>query len=271
MIKNNYAIIGGYDQISSSIFEHLKITYKDSIFINVSGKIKTKNNFYNFKIFEFEKIIKCLKYHNVTYLCIVGKVNRPNLENIKIDKILDNYISDIISIYKNGDDQLMKFVRSIFINEGFKIVTIKKINPNLYFCSDILHNNVVSKQDFLDIEKGRKILNSLSKYDNAQSIIVSNGYILGIEAVEGTDKLIERVIIEKNILKLKKKEGFLIKIPKKNQIDSIDPPVIGPKTIRLASKCNLNGIAINRNKTVIFNKKKVVQLIKEKKIKIYMI
>ena len=54
-----------------------------------------------------------------------------------------------------------------------------------------------------------------------------------------------------------------------NQINSIDPPVIGPNTINLANKCNLNGIAINKNKTVIFNIDKVVKLLKEKKMKIY--
>ena len=43
-----------------------------------------------------------------------------------------------------------------------------------------------------DINKGISVLNTLSKYDNAQSIVIVDGYILAIEAVEGTDSLIKR-------------------------------------------------------------------------------
>ena len=76
------------------------------------------------------------------------------------------------------------------------------------------------------------MLNDLSKYDNAQSIVCINGYIIAIEAAEGTDRFNEKnsYNIRKKIKQLNEnKAGLLIKIPKKNQSKLIDLPVIGPK------------------------------------------
>ena len=57
----------------------------------------------------------------------------------------------------------------------------------------------------------------------AQSIIVQNNLILGVEAAEGTDNLIMRCS------KYKKKgdKGILIKLSKYNQSSNLDVPVIG--------------------------------------------
>ena len=266
-----YAIIGGFDQLSSSVYDSACKINNKSIFINVSSiKIK-KKNIYNFKIYELEKIINFLKDKNVTNLCITGKVSRPNIDSIKVDKVLSLHMSVIMSAYKRGDDNLLKTIANIFISYDFNIVSIKKINKNFYFNNNYECSSDLSKQDFLDIKKGTSILNAISNFDNAQSIIVSNGYILGIEAVEGSDKLIKRVVAEKKILNLIMPQGFLIKLPKKNQIMNIDPPVIGPKTIKLISKCNLNGIAIDKNRTVIFQQEKVIQILRDKHLKMYFI
>ena len=73
------------------------------------------------------------------------------------------------------------------------------------------------ENDKKDKNKSIKLLNDLSKYDNAQSAVCINGYIMAIEAVEGTDSMLKRVIsIRKNLNQLDIKAGILTKIPKKN-------------------------------------------------------
>ena len=70
---------------------------------------------------------------------------------------------------------------------------------------------------------------------------------------------------------VKIKSGLLTKIPKKKQSKLVDLPVIGPKTIDLVYKANLNGIAINPKYTMVYNKDKVLKLAKLYKLKIYSI
>ena len=115
------------------------------------------------------------------------------------------------------------------------------------------------------------LLNKISKYDNAQAAVISNGYILGIEATEGTDQLLKRVASEKKKLNLISREGILIKISKINQSNIIDNPVIGPKTILNIAKANLNGIAIKKINTIVFDKAKTIKILNENKLNLYFI
>ena len=124
--------------------------------------------------------------------------------------------------------------------------------------------------DKKDISKSIKLLNDLSKYDNAQSIVCVNGYIIAIEAVEGTDSLLMRAAsIREKIKQIDNKAGLLIKIPKKNKSKLVDLPVIGVKTLKLVKKANLNGVAINPKYTIIHNKKNFLSFAYSNNLKIY--
>ena len=117
-----------------------------------------------------------------------------------------------------------------------------------------------------------KLLNDLSKYDNAQSIVCVNGYIIAIEAVEGTDQLLSRVYsVRKKLNQIGFKAGVLTKILKKNQSKLVDLPVIGLKTLKLIKKANLNAIAIRPSLTLVHNKGKFLDYARKNNLKIYKI
>tara|TARA_B100001093_G_scaffold355443_1_gene340039 strand:+ start:215 stop:1039 length:825 start_codon:yes stop_codon:yes gene_type:complete len=274
MKKNSIAFIGGYEPLTAKIFRNSKSKYLNSIFINLSSSDSFKEkNIFSLKAYEFLKIINLLKKFNIKDVCLIGKVNRPNLLNIKIDHVLAKYISQIMNEYKKGDGKTLNLILTILKNEGFKSKSLKSIDSSFYL--DLSEKEYIfndySNNDKYDISKGVSLLNTISKYDNAQSAVISNGYILGIEATEGTDMLLKRVASEKKKLKLNSKQGILIKISKINQSNIIDNPAIGPKTILNAVKANLNGIAIKKNNTIIFNKTKIIKLLKENKLNLYFV
>ncbi len=273
MKKNNIAFIGGYEPLTSEIFKNSKKKYSNSIFINLSSPITLKEkNIFSCKIYEFLKIINLLKKFSIKNVCLIGKVSRPNLSNIKIDHVLAKYISQIVDEYKKGDGKTLDLMLTILENEGFVTKSLKSIDSNFYFkSSDNDYIFEVGDNDQLDIEKGVSLLNKISKYDNAQAAVISNGYILGIEATEGTDLLLKRVALEKKRLKLNNREGILIKISKINQSNNTDNPVIGPKTVLNAIKANLNGIAIKKRNTIICNKAKTIRMLNENKLNLYFI
>jgi DUF1009 family protein len=135
---------------------------------------------------------------------------------LKIDNILKKYIKDLMASSKIGDGNILDTIINIFAKEGFITKSFTDIFPNEYLLD--IEFNKITNQDKNDIEKGVSILNSISKYDNAQSCVVSDGYILAIEAVEGTDKMISRIHSVKKKISRDLIEGCLIKIPKKIKI-----------------------------------------------------
>ena len=270
MSDNKVCVIGGYDLLAKAFYSELKKKENLSIFINVDHtKYVNRRGVFNFKIFELKKILQTLKENKISKLVFLGKINRPNLSDFKNDGIVENYLPLLVESFKKGDGNILSTVIKIFAQNGFSVLSPKKISKN-FFLSKAEIGSSINKNDKIDINKSIKILNALSKYDNAQSIIIVDGYIIAIEAAEGTDNLIKRTVnIRKYLNQLNKKSGFLTKIPKKNQSKLIDLPVIGPKTIKLILKANLRGIAINTKLTMIYKKTEFLKIINENDLRIY--
>ena len=270
-MKNNQplAIIGGYDMISKAFFKESKIFNNNSIFINLNNnKIKNKK-VYNLKIFQLKKIFETLKKNNIKNLLFLGKINRPNLSHIKNDGEIEKYISILLNSYQHGDGKILSSVLEIFIKNGFKIIAPGEVSKSFFFNTYEL-NELNFNKDVIDVDKSKKLLNEISKFDNAQAVVCISGYIIAIEAAEGTDNLLNRVFdVRKTLNQLKLKSGILTKIPKKNHSKLVDLPVIGLKTLRLIKKANLNGIAIYSKYTLVHEKIKVLQYAKKHDLKIY--
>ena len=81
---------------------------------------------------------------------------------------------------------------------------------------------------------------ALGALDIGQAVIVQQGHVLGVEAAEGTDRLIERCAG----LRLDGEGGVLVKIAKPGQERRIDLPTIGTATVAAAAAAGLRGIAV---------------------------
>ena len=263
------AIIGGYDMISKAFFIESKKMNSKSIFINLNNnKVKNKN-IYNYKIFQLNKIFETLKINKIKNLLFLGKINRPNLSQIKNDGEIEKYIPILLNSYQQGDGKILSSILEIFIQNGFYIIPPGEVSKSFFFNTDEL-DELNSNTDAIDIDKSKNLLNEISKFDNAQAVACISGYIIAIEAVEGTDNLLNRVIdVRKSLNQLKFKSGILTKLPKKNQSKLVDLPVIGLNTLRLIKKANLNGIAIDPKYTLVHEKIKVLQYAKKYDLKIY--
>ncbi len=270
-MKNSKPIclIGGYDALSKSFFKDLKRDNKSSIFINVNTKKDNSKNVFNIKIFQLKKILDLLTLFKIKEIIFLGKISRPDLSQFKNDGEIEKYIPILIKSFQKGDGNILSTVIQIFIDKGYRVISPNQINKDYFFGKDDF-NNQKSLSDLNDIKKSVQILNDLSKYDNAQSIVCINGYIIAIEAAEGTDNLLKRTVsIRTKLDQINSKSGILTKIPKKNHSKLIDLPVIGPKTINLLIKANLRGIALNSKYTMVYQKAKTLELIKRYELKIY--
>ena len=82
MKKSNIAFIGGYEPLTAEIFKNSTNKYSNTVFINLSSPISLKEkNIFSLKVYEFSKIINLLKKFDISDVCLIGKINRPNLCN----------------------------------------------------------------------------------------------------------------------------------------------------------------------------------------------
>ena len=215
MTKKNICIMGGYDDLSESFFKDLQKIKKKSIFLNFNKSKSKKKNIFNLEVYELKKILHILKLKNVSEIIFLGKISRPNLKNFKHDGEIDKFLPLLYNAYRKGDDYLLKSILNIFKQYGYLIRSPLDFN-NSYLLSKKDLKIIPDHRTKMDIKKGKDILIALSKFDNAQSVVIVDGYILAIEAAEGTDQMLKRVIeIRKKNKTINENKGVLVKIAKK--------------------------------------------------------
>jgi DUF1009 family protein len=110
-------------------------------------------------------------------------------------------------------------------------------------------------QSVADIERGLRIARAIGALDIGQAVVVQQGLVLGVEAVEGTDELLRRCAA----LRREGPGGVLVKVEKPGQERRADRPTIGHRTVVLAAETGLLGIAIEAEATIVLDRDEVIR------------
>lgn len=243
-----FGIIAGSGLLPISLADIFIKQGKDCYIAALEGEansISYKNYSHRFfKIGMIGSIINYFHKYNVKNILIVGGIKRPNLRSVKVDLVGSKLIARILKQKFLGDDTILTIIINFLEEYGFKIISSYDI---LTMNNKLIAETEPSEGDLTDIELGVKLLDSIGDIDVGQSVIVEDGYIIGIEASEGTDNLIKRCAS----LRKKATGGVLIKMMKNTQDVRIDLPTIGQETINNLAVYGYNGLAIQKNRVII--------------------
>jgi UDP-2,3-diacylglucosamine hydrolase len=114
-----------------------------------------------------------------------------------------------------------------------------------------------------DVALGFRIAKEVSRLDIGQSVVVKQGTVVAVEAFEGTDAAMERGG------RLGKGGVVLVKVSKPNQDFRFDVPVIGTRTLEQARDADVNVIACEARRTLLLDKKLVLEQAARWKISLY--
>lgn len=263
--KKKYAgdklgIFAGGGDLPRLIFKTLKEQKKDYIILALEGltpKDIVKNHPHVWlKPGAVSALFKTMKAEKISSVIFAGAMLRPNLKSVRPDLRGLKIIAKFATRKSQGDDALLRLLQEEIESEGFPVIGIQTILKDVLVGPGLLTKTKPNKQSLADIEIGKNVLNHLSDLDIGQSVIVQDGRVLGLEAAEGTDALIQRSAS----LHRKGQGGVLVKLKKKGQSDRFDLPTIGPQTIELAAKNGLSGIAVSAHSTIILNSEKTIKL-----------
>lgn len=200
------------------------------------------------------KIISFFKSNGVTDLVMIGGVKRPPLTEIKPDLKAVKILSRI-GLRALGDNDLLSVLKEELESEGFTLHGIQDFCDRLLVEEGSLGRFKPKDDDWVDIEFGLKVSQEIGSLDIGQSVIVQNGMIVGVEAVEGTDALIDRC----SALLQKGRGGILVKTRKPQQDKALDMPTIGVQTIINAHKAGLAGIVLHAGNVIVVDIKTVAK------------
>ena len=249
---NNIGIIAGGGQLPIAIGRNLIKKNFNICFLVIEEFFNIKN----YKDFDVEiinlksakNIMNILKSRNIHSIIMAGNINRPSLTDLSFDFETFKLAKNLL-LNKTGDN-------------GFCYFDWKKHCPELFANKENLTQIKPSIRAKENLQKAISIFQSFGEIDVGQSMIVQNKIILGLEAVEGTDNLMTRC----KDYKRSGDKGVLVKFSKYNQSNILDIPTIGENTLRLLKDCDYEGLYLEKDRCLIIDKEKTIDLANQYKV-----
>ena len=202
------------------------------------------------------KIIKTLHRNGCEELVMAGAVRRPSFAELRPDwRGARLFLKAGLAML--GDDGLLRVVRDELQKEGFRLIAPQDVTHQLLMPAGVQTRTPSLPEDVkADIERGVAVLHALAPLDVGQAVVVQQGLVLGIEAIEGTASLIAR----SKDLHREGRGGVLVKMSKPQQESAFDLPTIGAQTIEQAHAAGLRGIALEAGRSLFLEQEEVLRL-----------
>ena len=217
--------------------------------------------FYRVRIAQPGSWIRKLRKHGVRRTVMVGRVAKSRLFTPwRILRYLPDWRAFRIYYWRlRGKDRLTDSVLNALADELASGGII--LENSTLFCKEHMATAGVMTQhqpSFSvrgDIEFGWEIVKKLGELDIGQAIAVKEREVIALEAIEGTEQMIERAG------QLCKAGGWtLLKASKPNQDVRFDVPCVGPDTIRSMAKHGGKCLVVEAEKTIIIDKPETIEL-----------
>ena len=134
-----------------------------------------------------------LRENNVRELVLAGGVRRPSLAMLRPDWRAAKFFARV-GYRALGDDGLLSAVVNEFEREGFRVIGADQL---LTAGAGLAPEGALGErrpdaEALADIAHGQRIARAIGALDIGQAVVVQQGLVLGVEAIEGTDALLRR-------------------------------------------------------------------------------
>ncbi len=212
------------------------------------------------KVGELGKIIDTFKGAKVSEVAMAGGITRVRLfGGVKLDA---RGAQLLYRLKSTKDDVIMRGIADELGGEGIEVVP-----STLYLTEALMREGTLTKsepteEELADIAVGAAALEAMSAQDIGQLVVVREGVIVAVEAVEGSDAAIRRGG------ELGGKGSVVVKYAKPTQDMRFDVPIVGRRTIETMVAVKARVLALEAGRCLIMDEPEVVKLANQHNITI---
>lgn len=202
----------------------------------------SSNNVITKPFYKLGIIFNELKARNASHVLFIGKVDKQHmLRNLRYDWLALKLLAKMAF---RTDKQIMETLVNELASHGIETLSQAEILEHLYLPPGFIQGTLTPEIE-RDIALGMSVANSLSTHEIGQTVVVKEGMVLAVEAIEGTDECIRRGIA------LGKKGVVICKCAHHNHNSKYDLPTLGPSTIKSINQGEIAAIAWKASHTFI--------------------
>jgi len=212
------------------------------------------------KLGQLKSVIRFFKDHAVTEAAMAGAIKktkmffdvRPDLRALKL----------LTTVGHTLDDGILRAFAAELEKEGITIRASTFLVPELLAIKGCWTRRKPSRSEMADVRFGWRIVKEIGKLDIGQTLIVRDRSVMAVEAIDGTDATVRRGG------QLGREKTVVVKASKPNQDMRFDMPAVGVETIKTMIEVRASVLAVEAEKTIVFDREEMVRLADQNKIAI---
>ncbi|RWX48695.1 hypothetical protein VU01_10184 [Candidatus Electrothrix marina] len=150
------------------------------------------------------------------------------------------------------DDAILRAVAGALEKEGIKVLASTCYLDHLFFPKGILGKRKPNQEQLADVRFGWRIAREIGRLDIGQCVVVREGAVLAVEAIEGTDAAIRRGG------ELSGSGAVVVKMKKPGQDFRFDLPATGTKTIETLASVKGSVLAVEAGQSLLFDREAMI-------------
>ncbi len=207
------------------------------------------------KLGQFQAMVDFFRSAGVRDLIMIGGVDRETiLFNYDPDEAFLGLLADLPDFHT---DRLLSAVAARLEELGLRLRSVPELLPELPAPPGPLTSRTPDADLTADLQVAWRIAKELGRLDVGQAAVVSDRITLAAEAAEGTDAAVARGAA------LAGKPVAVAKVVKPTQDLRLDPPVIGPETIRVMARAKVGALAVEAGRVLIIDREETIRLAEE--------
>jgi len=204
---------------------------------------------------ELSKLIETFHREGITRAVMAGQVKHKQIfSSIRPDWRLAKLL---LSLTTRNTDSLLGAVAQVLADEGITLENSTALLEPLLVKSGVRTKRAPSQAERANIDYGRKVARAWGQYDIGQTVVIAEAACVAVEAMEGTDRTIERA--GEIMASLAPGSSTLaraltiVKIAKPAQDMRFDVPVIGVRTIEVMRQAGATCLALDAGRCLLLD------------------
>ncbi|MUM78121.1 DUF1009 domain-containing protein [Pseudodesulfovibrio sp. F-1] len=204
------------------------------------------------KLGKLGKLIDYFREHGVQRVIMAGTIDKPKVMDIRH---LDMRAVKLLFSQKGkGDSAILGALARELEREGMPVIPAHEYLPDLLTPTGVMTRREPDGREWEDLRFGWRIAKELGRMDIGQCLVLREGIISAVEALEGTDQAIARGCA------LGGPGCVIVKIFKPGQQEQVDLPSLGLDTVRIMAEGSASCLGIEGGKSLFFDREAAVAL-----------
>lgn len=202
---------------------------------------------------QIKRLIRFFKSHQVTEAVMIGAIKKPGaIRDIRPDMKAIALIANMR--HDTHDDRILRAFAGVLEEEGIRIRSSTFLLPELLAPAGCWTRRKPTRAEQSDMTLGWHMAKEVGRLDIGQCVVVANGSVLAVEAIDGTDATIRRGG------ELARGNAVVVKVCKPTQDFRFDVPAVGAQTVQTMHEAGASVLMIEAGRSLVFDRDDMIRL-----------